>query len=45
VNGKIKGLTLQEVAEFLKEFTGAAATFEVHRMGDETFTIEFTGGF
>jgi hypothetical protein len=44
VNGKITFADLDELAEFLKKFTGSTATFTVRqREGD--WILEFTGGF
>jgi hypothetical protein len=35
----------EELAEFLKHFTGSTATFEVVRFGNLGWKLTFTGGF
>ena len=51
MNGTITFNSLQEVAAFLKEFTGSTATFEVFARvngrgdNDTQWVLEFKGGY
>ena len=46
MSGIIKFNDLNELAEFLKAFTGSTATFEVHQdMTTKRYILEFTGGY
>lgn len=44
MNGTITFPTLEDLAEFLKHFTGATATFEV-REERGVWVMKFNGGF
>ena len=44
VNGKITFYNLEQLAEFLKEFTGSSATFEVGQDTSMRWVLRFTGG-
>jgi Holliday junction resolvase len=44
MEGKITFETLEEVAEFLKAFTGCTALFTVRKHGKD-WILQFTGGF
>ncbi len=44
MNGKITFTSLVDLAEFLKEFAGSTATFEVEERGS-VWVLEFKGGF
>ena len=44
MNGTIIFDDLAELAEFLREFTGSTATFEVTRY-QTNYLLKFTGGF
>ena len=44
MDGKIVFETLVQLADFLKEFSGATDTFEVYRNGN-VWILKFTGGF
>jgi hypothetical protein len=44
MNGTITFESWSEVAEFLKEFTGSTATFNIHREGSR-FILKFLGGY
>ena len=44
MNGKIYFDSIEELAEFLKHFTGSTATFESKQEGTK-WTIVFLGGF
>lgn len=45
MSGKIYFWSLRELAEFLKEFTGSTATFEVKQDSSKRWVLEFLGGF
>ena len=45
MNGKITFESAEALAEFLKSFTGATATFEVFEERNGRFTLEFNGGY
>jgi len=45
MNGTIIFGSISELAEFLKEFAGSTAVFEVHRYNDRSWILTFTGGF
>lgn len=45
MNGKIYFYDLKQLAEFLREFTGSTAIFEVKQEGTGRWVLEFTGGF
>jgi hypothetical protein len=42
--GKITFKTAKELAEFLKEFTGSTAVFNVTKQGND-WIMEFNGGY
>lgn len=45
MNGRIKFWNLEQVAEFLKAFTGSTATFEVWQdQQTKRWVLEFSGG-
>lgn len=44
MNGQIKFASLSQMAEFLREFTGASATFEAYETDDGGWILKFTGG-
>jgi hypothetical protein len=44
MNGKIEFTSLEQLAEFLKAFTGSTAIFRVCETGSG-WVLEFTGGF
>jgi len=44
MNGKIFFDNTSDLAEFLKDFTGSTATFEVQRQGSK-WVLTFLGGF
>jgi hypothetical protein len=43
--GTITFASAKELAQFLKEFTGSTAVFQVDQMTDGTFKLKFTGGY
>lgn len=46
MNGKIIFANAEELAKFLKEFTGSTATFKVMPTGyNNEYELEFLGGF
>lgn len=45
MNGKIFFNDTKELTDFLSEFTGNTATFEVRRHGASGWVLEFLGGF
>jgi hypothetical protein len=45
MNGKIYFMELSQLSEFLKEFTGSTATFEVKQDGNGRWVLEFLGGY
>lgn len=45
MNGKIYFYDLKQLSEFLKEFTGSTAIFEVHENSSCRWVLEFKGGF
>jgi hypothetical protein len=45
MNGSIFFYDLKQLADFLKEFTGSTATFEVKQEGAGRWVLTFQGGF
>ena len=45
MDGKIYFLDLKQLSDFLTEFTGSTAKFEVRQDGSGRWVLEFTGGF
>ena len=45
MKGKIYFDTLKELSQFLKEFNGSTATFEVVKMSEGQWVLTFLGGF
>jgi hypothetical protein len=45
MNGKIYFYDLKQLADFLREFTGSTATFEVKQDSSGRWVLEFLGGF
>jgi hypothetical protein len=45
MNGTITFETTRELAEFLRDFTGSTATFEVIKNGTDGWILRFLGGF
>ena len=44
MNGTITFYNLEQLAEFLKEFTGSTAMFEVSQDSSMRWVLQFTGG-
>ena len=44
MSGTITFYNLEQLAEFLKEFTGSTATFEVGQDCSQRWVLKFTGG-
>lgn len=45
MNGKIYFMELNQLADFLKRFTGNTSTFEVKQDGNGRWVLEFLGGY
>jgi len=45
MNGKIYFNTTEELADFLKAFTGSTAVFESRRETNGKWVVEFLGGY
>lgn len=45
MDGTIEFTNLEELAEFLKAFTGSTSKFTVRKVSMNTWVLEFTGGF
>lgn len=45
MSGKIYFTSTEQLADFLKAFTGSIAVFQVHPGTNGSWTLEFTGGY
>lgn len=45
MNGKIYFMDIEQLAKFLKSFTGSTATFEVKQDSSARWVLEFKGGY
>jgi hypothetical protein len=45
MNGTITFYSLEQLAEFLKHFTGATSTFEIKEDNSRRWILTFLGGF
>jgi hypothetical protein len=45
MNGTIHFNDTKDLADFLIRFAGGTATFEVHKDGEDGWTLRFLGGF
>jgi len=45
MNGTVTFSTVEDMAKFLKEFTGSSAVFTAEQKMDGTWVITFNGGY